>query len=98
MPVVKKTIAINPILDDYVRKTWAILIEDGYDASYSTALNYMLLCQIMTVAEKGIPKKVRDDLNSFLSYESSIDELNIEDYGQKTDDLVEKRNRFKNLK
>jgi|CXWL01.1.fsa_nt_gi hypothetical protein len=98
MPVVKKTIAINPILDDYVRKTWAILIEDGYDASYSTALNYMLLCQIMTVAEKGIPRKVRDDLNSFLADESSIDELNIEDFGQKIDDLVEKRNRFKNLK
>lgn len=98
MPVVKKTIAINPILDDYVRKTWAILIEDGYDASYSTALNYMLLCQILTVAEKGIPKKVRDDLNSFLADESSIDELNIEDFGQKIDELIEKRNRFKNLK
>lgn len=98
MPVVKKTVALNPIIDDYVRKTWSILIEDGYDASYSTALNYMLLCQIMTVAEKGIPRKVRDDLNSFLADESSIDELNIEDFGQKIDDLVEKRNRFKNLK
>lgn len=98
MGVVKKTVAINPILDDYVRKTWAILIEDGYDASYSTALNYMLLCQIMTVAEKGIPRKVRDDLNSFLADESSIDELNIEDFGQKIDELVEKRHRSKNLK
>lgn len=98
MVVVKKTVAINPIMDNYVRKMWSILIEDGYDASYSTALNYMLLCQILTVAEKGIPKKVRDDLNSFLDDESSIDELNIEDFGQKIDDLVDKRNRFKNLK
>lgn len=98
MVVVKKTVAINPIIDDYIRKTWSILIEDGYDASYSTALNHMLLCQIMTVAEKGIPKKVRDILNSFLDDESSIDELNIEDFSQKIDELVEKRNRFKNLK
>lgn len=98
MTVVKKTVAINPIIDDYVRKTWAILIEEGYDASYSTALNYMLLCQILIVADKGIPQKIRNELNSFLIDESSIDELNIEDFSQKIDELVEKRHRSKNLK
>lgn len=98
MSVVKKTVALHPIMDNYVRKMWAILIEDGYDASYSTAINYMLLCQMMTVIEKGIPKKVRDDLNSFLEDEDSIQELNIEDFGTRVDELVEKRDRTKNLK
>ena len=98
MPVVKKTVALHPIMDGYIRKMWAILIEEGYDASYSTAINYMLLCQILTVTEQGIPKKIRDDLNSFLEDEDSIQELNIEDFGQKVDELVEKRNRSKGLK
>ena len=98
MPVVKKTVALHPIMDGYIRKMWAILIEEGYDASYSTAITYMLLCQILTVTEQGIPKKIRDDLNSFLEDEDSIQELNIEDFGQKIDELVEKRNRSKGLK
>ena len=98
MPVVKKTVALHPIMDNYIRKMWATLIEDGYDASYSTAVNYMLLCQILTVVEQGIPKKVRNDLNSFLDDEGSIQELNIEDFGAKVDELVEKRDKTKNLK
>lgn len=98
MPVVKKTIALHPIVNNYIRKMWAILIEEDYDASYSTAVNYMLLCQILTVIEQGIPDKIRDDLNSFLEDEDSIRELNIEDFGAKLDELVEKRNRTKDLK
>jgi len=46
MTVIKKTVVIHPLMDSYVRKTWAILIENGKDASYSTALNFMLLATI----------------------------------------------------
>jgi hypothetical protein len=45
--VIRKTIAIHPIMDSYIRKTWALLIEEGYDEGYSTALNFMLLATIM---------------------------------------------------
>ena len=98
MTVVKKAIALHPIMDQYIRKMWATLIEEGYDASYSTATNYMLLCQILTVIEQGIPDKVRDELNSFLNDENSIQELNIEDFASKVDELVEKRDRNIKLK
>lgn len=30
----KKTVILHPIMDDYIRKTWAMLIENDYDATY----------------------------------------------------------------
>lgn len=91
--VVKKTVAINPLMDEYIRKTWAMLIEAGYDASYSTAVNFMLLEHMLSVSEKGISKKVTEYVRSFLNDESTLDELNLEDYATRVDELFEKRNR-----
>ena len=91
MPVVKKTVALHPVMDRFVRKMWAILIENGYDASYSTALNYMLLEHIRSVEEDGIAQKVNDDLGDFLADESTITDLNLEDYGNTLDDLFDKK-------
>ena len=45
--ITKKTVAIRKDLDVYIRMTWAALIEAGYDASYSTALNLMLYDQVL---------------------------------------------------
>jgi hypothetical protein len=51
--------AIYPAIDKYVkyvRETWAALIKAGYDAIYSTALNFMLLIAIMgTIAREPRP-------------------------------------------
>lgn len=95
MPVVKKTVSIHPILDQYIRDMWANLIQAGYDASYSTTLNYMLLEHVRSVAEHGIEKDVADDLNSFLKDEETIEELNLEEYANKTDELLSKRSKRK---
>jgi len=95
MTVVKKTVAIHPILDQYIRDMWAILIQSGYDASYSTALNYMLLEHIRSVAEHGIEKDVAKDLDSFLDDEETIEELDLEEYASKADDLLSKRSKRK---
>lgn len=93
--IVKKTVAIHPIMDKYIRDTWAILIQAGYDASYSTALNYMLLGHIRSVSEHGIEKDVAADLSSFLEDEETIEALDLEDYSTKADELFTKRNRRK---
>lgn len=93
--IVKKTVAIHPIMDKYIRDMWAILIKDGRDASYSTALNYMLLEHILSVAKDGIDGDVADDLNSFLDDEETVEELDLEDYATKTDELFSKRDRRK---
>lgn len=93
--VIKKTVAIHPIMDNYIRKMWARLIEAGYDASYSTALNYMLLEHILSVGEDGISKKVAELLNSFLEDEETVEALDLEDYAVKVDELLARRNRLK---
>ena len=98
MTVVKKTVAIHPIMDEYIRKIWAILIGQGYDASYSTALNYMVLGQILFVTHNEIPESVNKDLNLFLRDEKSIEELNLEDFSHNVDELIEKRDRLNDLK
>ena len=82
MPVVKKTIAIHPIMDGHIRKLWAILVDNGWDATYSTALNWMVLCHFLEVGKHGISKPTQETLRKFLSDESAIKELNALDYEQ----------------
>ncbi|WP_299290169.1 hypothetical protein [Nitrosopumilus sp.] len=98
MTIVKKTVAIHPIFDVYVRKTWSMLIDQGFDATYSTALNYMLLGQILSLIEQPYSKKIHNDLQSFLSDSASVEELNIEDYAENLDSLIESRKKNQDMK
>jgi hypothetical protein len=78
---IKKTVVIEPLMDGFVRKTWAILIEDGYDASYSTALNFMLLAAVMEATKtKGLSQKARDTVWAFANDQDTIDKLNLHDH------------------
>jgi len=95
MAVVKKTVAIHPILNDYIRQTWSILIRDGHDASYSTALNLMLLGEILSYTEDSEKKRI-EYLRSFLKDEKSIQELNLEDYANKADELFSAKEKGRN--
>ena len=80
MTVVKKTVAIHPIMDSFVRKTWAILIENGKDASYSTALNFMLLVAIFEATKReGLREKTRELVWNFVEDKKTINELNLQD-------------------
>ena len=80
MPVVKKTVVIHPLIDGYVRRTWAFLIEQGYNATYSTALNFMLLGAIFeALKEGGWDKRTRKLVYDFLKDEKTIEEINRED-------------------
>jgi ketol-acid reductoisomerase len=79
--VVKKTVAIHPIMDGYIRKTWSMLIEAGYDATYSSALNFMLLAMIMeTTKEGGLSDKARDTIWEFARDQATITELNLQEH------------------
>ena len=77
---IKKTVVVHPIMDQYVRKTWAILIEEGYDASYSMALNFMLLTAIQEgIKEGGLAEETTDVLGGFLGDQATISQLNLQD-------------------
>ena len=77
--IVKKSISLHPLMDYFVRKTWAILIDKGYNASYSTALNYMLLTALNSVINQGIDEKTSRALISFLKDQRSIKKLDFND-------------------
>ena len=96
--IIKKTVAINPMIDHFIRKMWSILIEAGYDASYSTALNYMLLEHIRSVAVDGVNKDISKELSLFLNDEKTTEELDLKEYATKVDELLENRQRTKDLK
>lgn len=80
MTVVKKSVAIHPMMDKYIRKTWALLIDAGHDATYSTALNFMLLGAIFeAIKDGGWTEKNRRLVWNFIEDKKTIKELNLED-------------------
>lgn len=79
MPVVKKTVALHRIMDSYVRKLQAILVEKGYNATYSTALNYMLLYNVFDVQHRKMHPKVVELLRSFLNDRNTVKQIQRED-------------------
>ena len=87
MPVVKKTVAIHPIMDGHIRKLWSVLVNNGWDATYSTALNWMVLCHFLDVGKRGISKETQKVLRNFLEDETTIQELKAHDYEQALKEL-----------
>ncbi len=59
MTIVKKTVALHPLVDRAVRRLWARLIEAGLDASYSTALNLLVMLSLCSenLEDIGLDKK-----------------------------------------
>lgn len=88
--VIKKTVALHPLWDHYIRQTWAILIRDGHNATYSTALNYMLLTGFFLVVNRGIDQKTIDMMHAFLEDRKTLEQLNFEDLKIRYTEVVEK--------
>ena len=80
MPVVKKSVALHPLIDKFIRKSWAMLIETGNDASYSTAINFMLFGAVFeAVKSGGWSDKTRNLVWDFIEDRKTIDEINLEE-------------------
>ena len=78
---IKKTVVLHPMMDQYVRKTWALLIEDGYDATYSMALNFMVLSAIQEgIKDGGLAEETRNVIWAFVDDQATISQLNLQDH------------------
>ena len=76
--VIKKTVAIQPVIDAYIRKIWSMLIDEGYDANYSTALNFMLLLAIVQVTgDRGISEETKRIVWAYIGNRSLINALDL---------------------
>jgi hypothetical protein len=95
MPVVKKTVALHPIMDSAVRRLWAVLIEKGYDATYSTCLNALILGGWLgpTYMKKGGEEwdKFFATFNDFLQDEETVKEIDLEHVAAKFGKTVRSR-------
>ena len=81
MTVIRKTVALHQVMDQCVRKLWARLIEEGKDASYSTALNALILIAIMELGKpEGLSEETLKTLISFLNDQKTIESLNVQDF------------------
>jgi hypothetical protein len=90
VPVVKKTLAIHPEVDQLIRKVWAMLIEKGYNVSYSTALHFTLLAGICSMLkEEGLSEEeALKFVGDFMTGEK-IEKLDMEDAAIKlTESLI----------
>lgn len=78
--VIKKTVAIQPVIDGYIRKIWAMLIDEGYDATYSTALNFMLLLSIVQVTgNEGLSEETKSVIWAYVGNRDLINALNLDE-------------------
>ena len=77
---IKRTVAIHPIMDEYVRETWSLLVKDDYgaDATYSAALNFMLLAAINEAGKKkGWTRETRQIVWGFARDRETIEQLKL---------------------
>lgn len=80
MRTVKKTVVLPAELDVAVRKVWAVLIDKGIDATYSTALNAMLVAATAEASgDSNYSPETWETVNAFLSDHDTIDRLNLDD-------------------
>jgi len=78
---IKKTVVLHPIMDEYIRKSWAILIENGYDATYSMTVNFMLLIAIHgAIEEGGLSARTHEIIWEYASDQTTINQLNLQDH------------------
>lgn len=75
---VKRTVVLDALVDEYVRETWSLLAKnpDVYDATYSLAINFMLIGALLEAHKrKGWAKATRDDVWSFATDRTMAEEL-----------------------
>lgn len=80
----KKTVVLHPLLDRFVRQTQAILLEDevegeaSVDATYSAAVNFMLLAAIHEAERPdGWSPETREVVWNFAHDPATIHDLNL---------------------
>ena len=76
------------MMDQYVRKTWAMLIEEGHDATYSMAVNFMILAAIQEgIKDGGFAEETRDVVWAFVDDQTTVGQLNLQDHLNKLRDI-----------
>lgn len=82
MAIIKKSVVLHPVIERAVRQTQAAMIqaEPPVDATYSAAVNLLLLAGALELLKDGgWSQEVVPDLHEFLRDRNVIEELNLHD-------------------
>ena len=77
---IKKSVVLHPLFDELLRKTQALLIEKGFEGTYSSALNLLLLAVSLEGGnEEGFSDDTLKTIQSFLEDSQTIDKLGLQE-------------------
>ncbi|MHB8324733.1 MAG: hypothetical protein ACYDEA_04230 [Candidatus Dormibacteria bacterium] len=86
---VRRTVILEPRLDGCVREAWAELLRRGYEATYSMALNFMLVGHYaQATLPEGLDRGARDTMWGFAADAITTRHLNIQDHLARLADLM----------
>jgi len=91
MKVVRKSVVIHSILDRMIKGTQAGLLLAGHDASYSTALNLLLLAGAFTLSTKPDDKELWELLSGFLDDTKTLEDLKLGESATEIQEILTKR-------
>ena len=78
----KRTVAIHPLLDSYIRETWALMVKDPdvSDPTCSAALNFMLVGAVIDASQDGgWTDDAREAAWGFASDRETVERLGLEE-------------------
>jgi len=71
-----EVVALHPIISEYVKRTQKVFKENGNDASFSIAINSMLLMAIMESKRPGgLSKETLEAVKDFVEDDKTVQEL-----------------------
>ncbi len=86
---VRRTVVLDSKLDACVREAWAELLGRGYEATYSMALNFMLVGHYAQATRpEGLVEEARGMMWNFAADRITTRHLNIQDHLARVAELM----------
>jgi hypothetical protein len=78
---IRRTVVLHSAVDACVRKAWQVLIDAGFEATYSMAVNFMLVGHATDASRpQGLSDEARASMWDFAADGETVRHVNIQDH------------------
>jgi hypothetical protein len=78
---IRRTVVLHSAVDACVRKAWQVLIDAGFEATYSMAVNFMLVGHAIEASQpQGLSDEARASMWDFAADRETVRHVNIQDH------------------
>ncbi len=78
---IRRTLILHSAVDACVRKAWQVLIDAGFEATYSMAVNFMLFGHAIEASQpQGLSEEARVSMWDFAADRETARHINIQDH------------------